>query len=842
MTACVNRKHTKKVAAVVTASLVGALSLGAAPAAAMADTADTGIDLQSNASAQEIWDASTFKWNTEANEYGSYTVEPGDIFALESVTDVYGNAVSSSDYMVIYFDNAGNIVRKADAVNGQKGGMPKNGGSYIAAIVKLDGKTLKVKNVSSTADISTFVWHKQSFSVAPVSKTLDGAFAYEVNSTDASDTSDTAFTYNGSTINVAFANSDGDVLSSSDCDIQWLTTIPTTGIVDAGTYTALLTGKGAYANSQATVSFTVNKLDLSKASIVIETVNTSTGLPFSSSNILSNSKVLVDGAPVASGLLQAKLVSYTDTTGAVNGAPSVGPGTSYAAGTYLFSVSKIGGGANVTGQPVTVTAHIVSETADIYYDEGLASLFFGSGHEFETSKNEAFDPSLVYAELASGDEVPVKVTVTKDGQEVTSYDEPGEYKVVFEVATPPNCAYGAKESYTFRVVSKTIRSPKVYASVDGKAANNEQFSYTGEAVVPSIVVKDGRKVLTAGEDYTVSYRISGEKDTVDEMVEPGKYEVVVSFPGTGLPEEIVNIEITKATIQSVKPASPVVAYTGEAVKPDFIGYTGKEYTGAEVELPNSGIGVKYFKATYNAKKDAYVKGAAVSANDLKDEGYYFAEVTVNSNNDHYAGTVETTEVFQISKKAGFSDVSASAWYASPVYKARELGYVNGISGTNLFAPEADITRADAVCILFNMAGGDNALGDYQYSESTGWVTGFEDVDGHAYFAKALAWAHASGIANGYGDGAFAPYAQITREEFASMLANYAKSMGEFTAAGEGALDGMSDANTVSDWAEDNVAWAVENGVMGNGGFVAGQSNITRAEVAAMAVNYQPEAL
>ena len=36
MTACVNRKHSKKVAAVVTASLVGALSLGVAPVTAMA--------------------------------------------------------------------------------------------------------------------------------------------------------------------------------------------------------------------------------------------------------------------------------------------------------------------------------------------------------------------------------------------------------------------------------------------------------------------------------------------------------------------------------------------------------------------------------------------------------------------------------------------------------------------------------------------------------------------------------------------------------------------------------------------------------------------------------------
>lgn len=42
MTACVNRKHTKKVAAVVTASLVGALSLGVAPVAAMAE--GTGIE------------------------------------------------------------------------------------------------------------------------------------------------------------------------------------------------------------------------------------------------------------------------------------------------------------------------------------------------------------------------------------------------------------------------------------------------------------------------------------------------------------------------------------------------------------------------------------------------------------------------------------------------------------------------------------------------------------------------------------------------------------------------------------------------------------------------------
>ena len=39
-----------------------------------------------------------------------------------------------------------------------------------------------------------------------------------------------------------------------------------------------------------------------------------------------------------------------------------------------------------------------------------------------------------------------------------------------------------------------------------------------------------------------------------------------------------------------------------------------------------------------------------------------------------------------------------------------------------------------------------------------------------------------------------------------------------------------------------VAWAKANKIMGNGGFINGTGNITRAEVAAMAVNYQPEKL
>lgn len=90
-----------------------------------------------------------------------------------------------------------------------------------------------------------------------------------------------------------------------------------------------------------------------------------------------------------------------------------------------------------------------------------------------------------------------------------------------------------------------------------------------------------------------------------------------------------------------------------------------------------------------------------------------------------------------------------------------------------------------------MAGSDGALGGYQCSEGTGWVTGFEDVDCRVCFAKALAWANAFGVTDGYGDGTFHPYAQNTREELASMHANHARAIGKFEIPSHSALDDMS---------------------------------------------------
>ena len=68
MTACVNKKHSRRVAAAISASLVGALTLGAAPAVVMATEAP--VDQQ----VQESGEAFTNGFVQAAFHYGTSTV------------------------------------------------------------------------------------------------------------------------------------------------------------------------------------------------------------------------------------------------------------------------------------------------------------------------------------------------------------------------------------------------------------------------------------------------------------------------------------------------------------------------------------------------------------------------------------------------------------------------------------------------------------------------------------------------------------------------------------------------------------------------------------------------
>lgn len=86
------------------------------------------------------------------------------------------------------------------------------------------------------------------------------------------------------------------------------------------------------------------------------------------------------------------------------------------------------------------------------------------------------------------------------------------------------------------------------------------------------------------------------------------------------------------------------------------------------------------------------------------------------------------------------------------------------------------------------------------------------------------------MVSGYSDGKFGPNDNVTREQFAVMLSNYAAKVGGLEVAGSASdYASMSDAEKVSGYARKAVGWCFKNKIMsGAGGEVQPQGNATRA--------------
>ena len=171
----------------------------------------------------------------------------------------------------------------------------------------------------------------------------------------------------------------------------------------------------------------------------------------------------------------------------------------------------------------------------------------------------------------------------------------------------------------------------------------------------------------------------------------------------------------------------------------------------------------------------------------------------------------------------FGDVDNSAWYSSAVdfVSGREL--FSGI-GRDAFAPDLALSRGMLAAVLYRLE-----EPDAQNAEAL-----FSDVTGGSWYGQGVAWAAETGIVSGYGDGRFGPDDSITREQLAAMLFRYAQLLNMST-GGRDSLTGFSDASSVSPWAQDAVAWAVDSGIISGlpDGTLAPTGTATRAEAAAM---------
>ncbi|HPE16138.1 MAG TPA: S-layer homology domain-containing protein [Oscillospiraceae bacterium] len=174
----------------------------------------------------------------------------------------------------------------------------------------------------------------------------------------------------------------------------------------------------------------------------------------------------------------------------------------------------------------------------------------------------------------------------------------------------------------------------------------------------------------------------------------------------------------------------------------------------------------------------------------------------------------------------YGDVSASAWYYDAAAYLSLKGYLGATNAAGTaFSPAQNTTRAMVATVLWRLAGEPEPAGSAD----------FTDVP-DTWYTTAVAWASENGIVTGDGAGRFLPDADMTREQFALMLHNYARYKG-FDLERETDLDGFPDPE-VSSWAEDAMRWAVGYGIVtGRSGELAASGTAQRSEVAVMLLRF-----
>ncbi len=172
----------------------------------------------------------------------------------------------------------------------------------------------------------------------------------------------------------------------------------------------------------------------------------------------------------------------------------------------------------------------------------------------------------------------------------------------------------------------------------------------------------------------------------------------------------------------------------------------------------------------------------------------------------------------------FEDVNSGAWYNAAVEFVSSHELFNGVSAT-VFSPESRMTRGMLVTVLWRLEG----------KPDPGNAEGFDDVAEGLFYSDAVRWAAENGIVNGVGGGKFLPDDNISREQMAAVLHRYVQYIVRGINAGDEDLSVYSDVTSVSEWAFEDVSWAVGAGIFrGRGdGTLGPQATASRAEVAQM---------
>ncbi len=148
----------------------------------------------------------------------------------------------------------------------------------------------------------------------------------------------------------------------------------------------------------------------------------------------------------------------------------------------------------------------------------------------------------------------------------------------------------------------------------------------------------------------------------------------------------------------------------------------------------------------------------------------------------------------------FADVQKADWFCDDVTYVVQKGLMNGTSA-DMFSPNETTKRGMIVTILWRLEG--------KPIES---ASNFSDVHNDAYYFDAVNWAYANKIVSGYDNTTFGPEDNVTREQLASIIYNYAKQNG-YDLSNKASLSVFEDINLINDYAVSALEWATANKIV-----------------------------